>query len=282
MNLSIVYQDLKTRLAAAGIATAELEARRILEVQVACGWADIIAGEVEIDVSQCVAIESTIQRRIEGEPLSRIFGTKEFWGMSFEVSPETLDPRPETELIVERALEIFKDNPPTKILDLGTGTGCILAALLHEFTTATGVGVDVSSGALQVAQSNLKAHDLERRAVLKKGEWFQPIAGEYFNLIVSNPPYIETDEISNLDESVKNYDPILALDGGKNGLQAYKTIFSSLRNHLNPGGIGLFEIGYNQHEDVVRLSKESGLTVLRVHHDLARWPRLVEITCGDK
>ena len=256
----------------------DLEARRIIEARTAYRWADIMAQpEAVIELQALALIESDMQRRIAGEPLSRIYGMREFWGREFALSPDTLDPRPETELIIELALKRFKGMSPARILDLGTGTGCILITLLAEFPDSTGVACDLSAGALATARENAARHGVESRAQFIESDWFSGVEGE-FDLIVSNPPYIAESVIPTLAVEVKNHDPILALQGGEDGLQAYRQIFSKLFLHLKPAGIALFEIGFDQGEEVMRLSGESRIRQTRVHSDLAGLARVLEIS----
>ncbi len=275
-NLKALYDALAARLG------SELEARRIIECRAGLAWSDvIISPQRMIDDSRVIQINDDLNRRLAGEPLSRIYGMREFWGLEFVLSADTLDPRQETELIVELAVKRLKDNPPRSMLDLGTGTGCILISLLREFQEAKGLGVDISPGALQTAQENAQKNGVAARAQFIKSDWFDSVEGK-FDLIVSNPPYIARSVIPGLASEVRNHDPILALEGGEDGLEAYKKIFSSLFLFLNPGGLALFEIGFDQGETVVRLSEESNVSVRGVHRDLAGMARVVEICNGDK
>lgn len=281
--LGEVYKVLCAALQPIAGEQAATEARIILETRAQVQWSDIIASpERIIDAQILNAIEQDLKTRINAQkPLSRIYGMRGFWGLDFEVSEHTLDPRPDTEIIIERALELYKENPPQMILDLGTGTGCILISLLHEFRNARGIAVDRSFAALKTAQQNAKRHGCEDRISFICGSWADALTGK-FDLIVSNPPYIVSGIIPHLDPEVKNHDPILALDGGFDGLDAYKIIFSSLKNILFSHGKALFEIGYDQGESVLRLAEESGLCGDAMLRDLAGQPRLVEISCGDK
>jgi len=291
--LKNLYQKTKRRLEQAGIDTPELDARLILQEALGITDADLISNanisvgtaasspSPEIELCKIKKINEWLERRIEGEPVSRILGTREFWGLNFKITPDVLDPRPDTETIIEIALKRFKGNPPQNILDLGTGSGCILIALLHEWPDAKGIGVDISEAALEVAGENARANNVHERAGFMKGNWSESIR-DSFDLIVSNPPYIQNQTIANLAKEVKNHDPILALDGGADGLQAYKYIFTEIRPLLKKDGMGLFEIGYDQQKDVVRLVEESNLIVAGVHADLAGQPRVVEISSGDK
>lgn len=277
-----VYKDAKNRLKAAGINNPDLAARRLVKEVLGFSDADFITlSDYEVPQAQCEVIESLVERCLAGEPVSRILGEREFWGLTFDLSPDTLDPRPDTEVLVERALEAFTDHPPETILDLGTGTGCVLIALLSEWPDSFGIGVDLSQGAVRTAQSNAKRNHVEAQARFICGSWADSIEGQ-FDLIVSNPPYIANQIIPTLSPEVKNHDPILALDGGENGLQAYSEIFSVLKRLLRKGGKALFEIGFDQRVEVMRLAENSGLFVTGLYADYAGQPRVVEICCGDK
>ncbi|MCK5384635.1 MAG: peptide chain release factor N(5)-glutamine methyltransferase [Alphaproteobacteria bacterium] len=297
MTLKNIYREMKDALQEAMIEMPALDARIIVEERAGLEWADIIAKgeEIEIEAALCEQMRGDVMERISGRPLSRIYNKREFWGLEFKLSPDTLDPRPETELIVELALQRFTGREvPRKILDLGTGSGCILIALLSEFSNSEGIGVDLSEGALDIARYNAQQNGCGSRAKFIHGSWWDAVDAQHdakkdahntqqkFDLVVSNPPYISNHVIQNLAPEVKNHDPILGLDGGNEGLDAYKIIFSKLKTHLFPDGIALLEIGYDQENDVVRLSKESGFALRTVHADLAGNPRVVEISCGDK
>ena len=220
-----------------------------------------------------------IARRLAGEPLSRIIGTQEFWSLTFELSPDTLDPRADTETLVEAALKSFGKNPPKRILDIGTGSGCILISLLHEWPDAVGVGTDLSAGALTTARRNAERNGVSGRAEFVETRWAAGIRGP-FDLIVSNPPYICHDVIPNLDINVREYDPILALDGGADGLDAYRAIITETKTLLAPHGRVFFEIGYDQSESVMRLVENIDATPVRVIPDLGGNPRVVEWHMG--
>lgn len=283
MKLAQLYPHIVRQLEGAQTDTPDLEARMILKQRAGLSWADIISKpDREISSAQLQNIESDIKRRLSDEPLSRIYGRREFWGLEFELSADTLDPRPDTETLIEGVLNAYKDTlPPKTILDLGTGTGCILISLLREFPESNGVGIDKADGAVKTAIKNANLNKVSDRAVFKTGNWGQGIE-QKFDLIVSNPPYISNQVIPNLSESVQNHDPILALDGGNDGLDAYRQIFSELFSLLNVGGKAFFEIGFDQEADVVRLAEESRIRVQHVHRDLAGQPRVVEISSGDK
>jgi len=188
-------------------------------------------------------------RRLAGEPLSKILGLKEFWGLEFQVNEYVLDPRPDTETLIEAVLDYVggRKSETLKILDLGTGTGCVPISLLSELPNATAMAIDISDEALDVARQNVQKHndqhDISDRIEFRKGSWFEGLEGQNFDIITSNPPYIPDSDIENLSKEVKNHDPVLALSGGDSGLEAYNKIFSSLNNHLKSDGRAFFEIG---------------------------------------
>jgi len=305
MTLKKIYQEMKEALHEAGVDMPAFDARIIIEERCGFDWSDIVAKGEDLVVSDdiCEQMRIDVTERINGKPISRIYNKREFWGLDFSLSPYTLDPRPDTELIIELALKRFSGrNPPQRILDLGTGSGCILIALLSEFKNSVGVGVDLSEGALEMARYNAQQNGCGERISFICGSWWDAFdAGhvascgaaqgahkgahnvqQKYDLIVSNPPYIANQVIPNLDPEVKNHDPILSLDGGSDGLDAYKVIFSKLKHYLSDDGIALLEIGYDQENDVMRLSEESGFALRTVHVDLAGNPRVVDISRGDK
>src|ERR1700729_2715982 len=226
--------------------------------------------------SAALKIQEVAARRAVGEPLSRIVGKREFWGLSFAITPHVLDPRPETETIVEAALSILSDRraDPLRILDLGVGSGALLCALLTEFGAAHGIGVDVSADAAEVAQGNLQACGLSLRAEIRVGDWTSGLEGR-FDLIVSNPPYIPTADLPRLPREVRDFDPWLALDGGIDGLAAYRRILPEAMRLLAPDGWLLTELGAGQATDVSAIANECGFTDVRTYQDLAGADRLV-------
>jgi release factor glutamine methyltransferase len=217
-------------------------------------------------------------RRAAGEPLSRIAGKREFWGLSLTISPEVLDPRPETESIVEASIGILSDrrNEQLRILDLGVGSGALLCALLVEFANARGVGVDISTDAADVALGNLDACGLSERAEIRVGDWTQGLEGP-FDLIVSNPPYIPTAHLPRLPREVRDFDPWLALDGGIDGLAAYRRIMAESKFLLAPGGWLLAEFGAGQTAEVIAIAKQYGFTDTMTYRDLAGLDRVVAV-----
>ncbi len=281
-TLKSVYLDLISALRASNIEPADIEARIMIEERTPFRATDLITSpDSRITQDQKEYLYSDLDERLGGKPLSRIYGMNEFWGLPINVNEYVLDPRNDTETIIDLARQRFKKDEKIRIIDLGTGSGCIITALLHEFPNATGLAVDISEEALSCAKSNAQLNHVEGRCEFICGSWFESVEGT-FDLVVSNPPYIRSSVIPELSPEVKNHDPILALDGGDDGLEPYKIIFSQIKRYLNSAGIGLFEIGYDQAEDIMRLSEISGFAQRTVHMDMAGNPRVVEISCGDK
>ena len=216
-----------------------------------------------------------IHRRQHHEPVSRIIRYREFWSLSFEISPATLDPRPESELLVETILKDYPQRDQNlKILDLGTGSGCLLLSLLYEYTYAYGFGVDISLPALKVAQKNAENLRLQNQTSWLQGCWTHGLKGT-FDIIVSNPPYIPLKQITNLSWDVKLYDPLKALDGGEDGLQCYQQLADQLKPFCHRHTRIYFEIGQNQEGEVTRIMAEKGFQIKAWHPDL-----LGIIRCG--
>lgn len=229
-----------------------------------------------VPAEQLHVLETYAARRLKGEPVVRILGEKEFWGLSFKLNAATLVPRPETELVVERGLEIIGPLDGARILDLGTGTGCIPIALLTEYSDVTAVAVDLSAEALEMARFNANRHAVGDRFTTLQGSWFDPIEpGARFDLITSNPPYIETAVIPTLMVEVREHDPHLALDGGPDGLEAYRAIASEAGLFLKPDGALVLEIGSDQASAVSDILVEAGFADVEVAQDLAGLDRVI-------
>lgn len=221
------------------------------------------------------AYRGMIARRARREPVSRILGQREFWSLPFKLTPATLDPRPDSETLVEGALALCPDRAaPLSILDLGTGTGCLLLALLSELPRATGIGTDISPAALRVAQANAQALGLSHRAGFAAGDWGDGLKGP-FNLILANPPYIADGVIGRLEPEVALYEPREALAGGSDGLEAYRRLAPRLGALLAPGGHALLEVGAGQAAEVARLLAEEGLKIRRILRDFGGIERCI-------
>jgi release factor glutamine methyltransferase len=283
MILSDLYRANIQLLKEAGVETAALDARLLMQHVLELGQADFItANNHEIVKEKAQEIAKLISRREEGEPVSKIIGIKEFYGRDFITTNDTLDPRPDTETLIDQALKWANgQGKPLSILDLGTGTGCILITLLLELEGAKGTAVDVSPEALEVAKRNAEKHGLDDFVTFFESNWFENVTGKY-DLIVSNPPYIPNPDIESLAKEVRNHDPILALDGGEGGINPYKTILSQIKTFLKPEGRAFFEIGYNQQDDITRLIEESESRLVGITPDIAGIPRVVEISIGEK
>lgn len=223
---------------------------------------------------QVAQFEHTIHRRAAHTPISHITGKRAFWKHAFHVTPDVLDPRPETETLIELALQGPK---PCTILDLGTGSGCILLTLLSELQDAEGTGTDISEAALKIAAQNAETLGVSDRATLQTADWFDGVTGQ-FDLIVSNPPYITEAEMADLAPDVRDHEPHIALTPGGDGLSAYETIARDLSKYLAPNGRALFEIGKDQGPAVQAILSATGIGPVTVHPDLGGHPRIVAVT----
>jgi release factor glutamine methyltransferase len=254
-TLGAVFRELARAFRSAGLATPELDAR--LLVSAVCGLsheAFAAAPERLVRRGEAEQIALFEARRLAGEPVSRILGWREFWGLRFAVTSQVLDPRPDTETLVAAVLELARGRPaskgPVSLLDIGTGSGCVLLSVLHELPEATGVGSDRDPTAVHVARANAGRLGLAPRARFFCGSWLEA-AGGPFDFVVSNPPYIPSGEIDRLAAEVARFDPKRALDGGGDGLDAYRQIAPRLASTLKPGGWAVFEVGAGQ-ADAVR------------------------------
>jgi len=257
-------RGLAARLRAAGLDEAELDARVLTAAVVGLDLTGLVAqAKRPLTAAEVVQLEQYARRRLAGEPVARILGTREFWGLPFQLSEATLVPRPDTETVVELSLEIFRPRSvsarPPRIADIGTGSGAILLALLHEIPDAFGVGTDVSLTALATARDNARALGLAGRAAFVACSYAAALAGP-FDLIVSNPPYIPTGDIASLSIEVRDYDPRLALDGGNDGYDAYRALIPQAAQLLAPGGALVVEAGQGQAGIIETLMTGSALS----------------------
>ncbi len=254
------------QLGAAGIDQPRLDARVLIAHALGLTTEDVM-----------LRAERTVARRARREPVSRIVRRREFWSLAFEVSAATLDPRPDSETVISATLaEIGARDRALRVLDLGTGTGCLLLALLSELPRARGLGVDRSAAALAVARANARALGLKDRARFRRGDWGAGLAGRY-DAILSNPPYIPSGDLAGLPAEV-GFDPVAALDGGPDGLAAYRAIAGQLPGLLAPAGVAALEVGAGQAAAVAQILAANGLKIAKIVNDLASTPRVV-VTC---
>jgi release factor glutamine methyltransferase len=264
------------RLAQAGIDTARLDARLLVAKVLGVSPDRVaLAPDMAISPEQAGRLEHLAARRLAREPMSHILGRRGFWTLNLKVTADTLDPRGDTETLVEAVLKRLPDRAaPLKVVDFGTGTGAILLALLSELPNATGVAVDKSPAALEVARENSIAHGLSVRTRFLLSDWGRDL-DERFDVIVSNPPYIPDQDIDGLEPEVARYEPRLALAGGADGLDCYRQLVPHMARLLNPDGIAAVEVGKGQAEAVAALFRQYGITVLALEQDLAGVQRCV-------
>lgn len=230
--------------------------------------------DLRLSEQQARILRDALEALKMGRSPARILGRREFWSLEFELSEATLEPRPETELLVELALEELQALDAPLIADLGTGSGCILLSILSERTDASGWGLDLSAEALVTAEANAERLGLARRARFVQSNWFSALAtGQRFDLLVSNPPYISRSVVDGLPAIVRDQDPRLALEGGEDGLEAYRILAREAAAYLRPGGAIILEIGYDQQDSVGALFEAEGWRDGRCYRDLAGQPR---------
>ena len=278
MSLTLLkaWQSAKARLEAAGVGGPVIDARLLVEAAADATRADIVADPHRaLTEAQEATFEDYVSRRVRREPVSHILGRKGFWKIMLSVNPHVLTPRPDTEVIVDHALKSFPEQMAFQILDLGVGSGAILLSILAERPAAKGLGIDVSEEALAVARENAANLGLAGQVALLRGDWTAGLGEASFDLVVSNPPYIATEVIESLDPEVRDHEPRLALDGGPDGLDAYRILAPEILRVLKPGGMFAVEIGYDQKSAVEELFKAAGGSGVRTLLDLANRDRVV-------
>ncbi len=227
----------------------------------------------KISKEQYNLLQNLAKRRIKGEPIARILSQKEFYGLNFKLNSATLIPRPETEILVDLALKEIKkikQKKKIKILELGTGSGCILISILKNSNNTRCIGTDIAQEALNMAKENAIIHQVQNFLELRLGSWFEPIGErEKFDLIISNPPYIESDKINFLAKEVRNFDPIIALDGGKDGLEPYRIIAREAKKHLKEKAKIIIEFGLGQEDKIFEIFNKNGFAKFKLIRDLS-------------
>ena len=276
-----LLRDAAVALTAAGIDNVRFEARLLLGHAAGLSVEQLVArGSDPVPAGVAAAMRELTGRRVRREPMAYILGEREFWGLPFKVSPAVLVPRPDSETLIETVLDLLPERErPLRILDLGVGSGCLLLTLLREYPKATGVGVDASPEALAIAGENAGLLGVASRARLMVDDWRQAgwsdRLGGPFDLLVSNPPYIETSTIATLMPEVANHEPRLALDGGPDGLEAYRIIAAAAPRLIGPGGWALVEGGEGQAIDISGIFASVGLSPQAPRKDLAGVERVV-------
>ena len=261
-----------------GIESAALDARLLVAQSLECAADDLVWREAEDFNPQAAAkLEKFVARRIAREPIAYIRGCRAFWKDEFAVSPETLIPRPDSEILIESVLSCIADkNAPLSLMDLGTGSGCLLLSLLRDMPNASGIGIDQSVGALAVAKQNARRLGLEDRALFRVSDWFSNVS-ELVDIVVANPPYIVDKDLDGLDQDVRDFEPRSALDGGPDGLSSYRVIAKSLSTYLAADGFAAFEIGADQSQPVREVFEAAGFFVDRIVRDLGQRDRCLVI-----
>lgn len=259
---------MRDRFREAGLATPELDARLLAQAAFDIDAMSLIRHERDVLPEEWgVALDRFAERRLAGEPVSRIIGRREFWGLDFELNSATLDPRPETEMLVADLVAFGQSRPELYFIDLGTGTGAIALALLSQERRAQAVASDISADALATACANADINGVGERFSAVRSHWFDAIGGR-FHVIVSNPPYIPSKDIASLERDVRDYDPLAALDGGDDGLDAYRSIAAGCKSHLEDNGVVAVEIGHDQAADVESIFEHQGLRLEQTARDL--------------
>lgn len=279
MTLVELHRQTRQRLAQAGIDTPDIDARLIVEHLTSTTRTDAIADPGRhVAADMVAAIDKALARRIAGEPVYRILGFREFYGLRFSLSAETLEPRPDTETLVDALLPhanaAIIRHGTCRILDLGTGAGAIALALLSQVDEAVATGVDISADALGTARRNADALGLSARFATLESSWFESVLGRY-HVIASNPPYIPSHDITTLQDEVRHHDPIAALDGGEDGLDAYRAIAQGAKRHLEADGVVGVEIGHTQSEEVRELFEDAGFRLDAVRADIGGRDRVL-------
>lgn len=275
----LLMADARRRFEAVGLDDAATDARVLV-----CGLLKLspttllLEGEKPVSSEGVAQVEAAVLRRLAREPVHRILGRRDFYGLDLALSSGTLEPRPDTEILVDVILPHLKSmvmqGRKPKLVDLGTGTGAIALALLHECPEAEAMGIDISEDALKTAADNAERNGLGSRFVTRSGPWFDKTA-ERFDIIVSNPPYIRSDVVKGLEPEVTKFDPMAALDGGPDGLDAYRAIAQSAASHLEDQGLIGLEIGFDQRRDVTQIFELAGFSLVEERRDYGHNDRVL-------
>ena len=264
----------------AGVETPRLDAKMLLAYVLDCSPHSLgLKRADDVTENQTRRFHDVVEQRRQRRPVSQIVGQRGFWTLDLIVTSDTLDPRPDSETLIEAVLEHRPDKTqPFDVLDFGTGTGCLLLAVLAEYPLATGLGVDLSAKALAVAQANAEACHLTERVQFVQSRWGQALGAGRFQVILSNPPYIPQGDIAGLQPEVARWEPHLALSGGVDGLDCYREVLPHIARLLDSGGLAVLEVGQGQAQDVADLGTYSGLKPLGTRRDLGGIERCVILT----
>ena len=279
VSIRDAVREAEDRLVKARVETAKLDARILVQSAFGLTREEMLMHPFDPAKEPWLAhARAMVRRRERGEPVSRILGRREFWSLDFVISPATLDPRPDSETVVEAALAEVRDRgAPLRVLDLGTGSGCLLLALLSELPAARGIGIDIQPGAANTAQRNADRLGLWERAMFCIGSWADALDGR-FDVIVANPPYIPSGQMRWLPVEVRGFDPYIALDGGDDGLFAYRAIAEQLPRLLSPSGSAHLELGAGQAAEVSEVMRRVGLNVIAIRRDLGGIERCISVS----
>lgn len=275
-----VQRRVARRLADAGIGDGGFEARLLVERALGCGAVDILSGRAgAVEGVAAERLAGLLQRRLAHEPIAYIFGEREFWSLPIAVSPDVLIPRPDSETLIEAALRsVSPRDRPLRVLDLGTGSGCLLLALLSEWPDAIGIGIDISQAALRMARDNAVRLCLDDRAAFVCSDWDDALGDRKFDLVVSNPPYISEAEIPTLAPDIRRFEPILALSAGVDGLAAYRRVLPACRRLLAPAATAFIEIPAALASAVGALARAEGLQIVDVKPDISAQSRCLVVS----
>jgi release factor glutamine methyltransferase len=273
--LSDLQTAITKKLFDSGIETSSLDSRIILKEVFCFDEKELILNsQLIVTKNKISEADKILARRISGEPVSKIFGKRDFYKSTFLISEDVLDPRPETELIIEIANNFILDKGYKNFIDLGTGSGCIILSILKDNKSLRAIGIDISNKAINIAQKNCSNLNLEKQATFLVSNWLSKVSG-FYDLIISNPPYIPSKDVDALSANVKNYDPLISLDGGEDGLKCYRQIAEDINRVIGKNGRVVLEIGYNQAEDVIKIFESKDFIFLEKYIDINGLDRIL-------
>ena len=275
MFLSDLQTAITKKLFDSGIETSSLDSRIILKEVFCFDEKELILNsQLIVPDNKINEVDKILSRRVSGEPVSKIFGKRDFYKSTFLISKDVLDPRPETELIIEIANNFILDKGYKNFIDLGTGSGCIILSILKDNKNLSALGIDISNKAINIAQKNCSNLNLENQATFLVSNWLSKVSGSY-DLIISNPPYIPSKDIDTLLDNVKNYDPLISLDGGDDGLKCYREIAEDINRIISKKGRIILEIGFNQAINVIKIFESKEFMFLNKYTDINGLDRIL-------